>query len=105
MTPDEVREIEQIIDARVVEKLREIFAASTQPPSRFMTDAEVCELLGCKDSKLRSLISTGELVQGAHFTGSGRNRRWMRDRVERYLETRDSPSLQKQDLKKWARGS
>jgi excisionase family DNA binding protein len=99
MTPDEVREI---VDERLGERLKDLFLPRQ---NRFIKDDHVCDLLNCSKSKLRELIASGELVQGAHFTGSGKRRLWMRDRVERYIETRDNPSLQRQDLKKWARGS
>ena len=97
MTPEEVAQIaSQVVDSR----LRELFAP---PPSRFMNDDEVCALLRCGKSKLRQLIANKELIQGAHFTGDRTQRLWMRDRVERYIETRDSPTLRLKDLKEWSR--
>lgn len=94
MTPEQVASI-------VDDRLKQLFAPAQ---SRFISDEEVRGLLRCSSSKLRDLIAKGELVQGAHFTGKGKDRLWMRDRVERYIETRDNPAAQAKDIKSWLRG-
>lgn len=103
MTPEQRIEIERIVDAALTKRLGVLIGGAT-PTSQYIDDSEVCELLRCSDRQLRKLISDGELVQGAHFTGSNRSRLWIRERVERYIETRGLTEVQNKDVKRWLRG-
>lgn len=102
MTPEQQIEIEKIVDRVLTKRLGVLIEGGS--PSQYLSDIEVQGLLRCSDRYLRKLIADGDLVQGAHFSGSGRSRLWIRERVERYIETRDLPEVQTRDVKKWLKG-
>jgi excisionase family DNA binding protein len=107
MTPEEIAKlVKETTAAEVDRRIRQLLSPLLQlvPEEDYLTNSQACALLQCSDTELRRLIKAQELIEGAHFTGSHKSRRWIRDRLERYLETRGDKARQLRDIQKWMKG-
>lgn len=106
MTPEEVEKLaREAAIAEVNRWVRQLLSPVLQsvPEEDYLTNSQACALLQCSDTELRRLIKSQELIEGAHFTGNHKSRRWIRERLERYLETRGDKARQARDIQKWMR--
>ena len=106
MTPQEIEKLaREAAAAEVDRRIRQLLFPLMQfvPEEDYLTNAQACALLQCSDTELRRLIKSETLIEGAHFTGNHKSRRWMRERLERYLETRADKAKQLRDIQKWLR--
>lgn len=104
MTPEEIERLaREAAAAEVDRRLRQLLApiVPSIPEEDYLTNSQACALLQCSDTELRRLIKAQELIEGAHFTGNHKSRRWIRERLERYLETRGDKAKQLRDIQKW----
>ncbi len=107
MTPQEIEKLaREAAAAEVDRRIRQLLFPLIQfvPEEDYLTNAQACALLQCSDTELRRLIKSETLIEGAHFTGNHKSRRWIRERLERYLETRADKAKQLRDIQKWLRG-
>lgn len=107
MTPQEIEKLARETAASEVDRrIRQLLSPLLQfvPEEDYLTNSQACALLQCSDTELRRLIKSQELIEGAHFTGNHKSRRWIRERLERYLETRGDKAKQLRDIQKWMKG-
>lgn len=95
--------LERFINA--IESLNQSIAELTElsQPDQHLSNEQVCEILKIAPDTLRRRIARKVFVEGYHYTGQRGDRLWSKRRMDRYLETRHDPDLQKNDLKQWHR--